>query len=126
MIITIATPNDIYFDYHKCKDMYNKYRHLVQDGNFDDVIKRTFFFSFTNSLDNTLIGCIYYFYKNDKLFVNAFADRKHHLLNLDCFKKSLQWFDCDIYAEGLHKTSRLCLLKSGFKRRKGRFNVFML
>ena len=52
--------------------------------------------------------------ENKKLFLNGFANRKMHLMNLECLKMSLNWFDCDIYATAQNKMSELCLKKCGF------------
>ena len=49
-------------------------------------------------------------------FGNAFAYRGTHKLNLECLKKSFDWFNCDIYAETQHKTAILCLFRCGFKK----------
>ncbi len=112
------------FNYTECEELYNQCKNEIQDDDFKDVIKRTFFYSFHIWPTGEVLGCIYYFYKGKKLYVNAFASRHHHLLNLECFKKSLEWFKCNIYAEGLHRTSRLCLLKCGFKRVKGNLFIY--
>ncbi len=123
-MIVVRTPLDDLFNYTECEELYNQCKNEIQDDDFKDVIKRTFFYSFYEWNTGELIGCIYYFYKGKKLFVNAYASRGHHLLNLECFKKSLEWFKCNIYAEGLHRTSRLCLLKCGFKRIKGNLFIY--
>lgn len=121
-MITVRTLKDKFFDYKKVEKLYISCQNDLQDDDFKEVIERTLFYSFYITATNELIGCIYFHKKGKRLFVNAFARRKHHLLNLECFKESLKWFDCNIYAVGLHKTSRLCLLKSGFKRIKN--NLF--
>lgn len=81
---------------------------------FRSIVDNTFFYSFFD--DDKFIGCIYYYEKDGKLFVNAFADRHTHNINLFCLKKSFEWFNCDIYAETVHKTAILCLYKCGFKK----------
>ena len=63
-----------------------------------------------------LIGCIYLFEDNDKLFICAFAGRKTHLLNIEAFKTVLNFYNRDIYAETKHKTAIYCILKVGFKK----------
>ena len=69
--------------------------------------------------DNKLIGAIYYFVDEEgKLFLNGFANRKMHKLNLKCLKMSLEWFNTDIYAQAQNRASALCLLRCGFKRFK--------
>ncbi len=62
------------------------------------------------------IGCIYYYELDGKLYVNAVAYRKTHLINMECFKKSLTWWNCDIYARTHHKTAIYTILKCGFKK----------
>ena len=114
-MIVVRTPIDNLFNYAECEEMYNSCRELVNDDDFRDIIKRTFFYSFVDWHSGELIGCIYFYFKNERLFLNGFAGRKHHLINLECLKKSLEWFDCDIFAETEHKTAKLCLLKCGFK-----------
>ena len=121
-MITVRTPKDKYFNYFECENLYKKCQKDLQDDDFKSVIERTLFYSFYISATNELIGCIYFHKKGKQLFVNAFANRKHHLLNLECFKESLKWFNCNIYAVGLHKTSRLCLFKCGFERIRN--NIF--
>lgn len=116
-MMEVRIPLNQRFNFDECKEMYEKYqKELEDDTDFSQLARSAFFYSFYE--DGNLLGCIYFYEKNGKLFLNGFADRKHHLSNLECLKWSLSWFDCDIYAEGLHKTSRLCLLKSGFKRVK--------
>lgn len=124
-MIVVRIPTDELFNYTECEELYNKYKEELEDDDFDTVIKKSFFYSFYIWSNNEHIGCIYYYYDNEgRLFVNAFANRHHHQINLECFKKSLEWFDCDIYANGLHKTSRLCLRKCGFENVKD--NLFIL
>ena len=62
------------------------------------------------------IGCIYYYEKEGKLFVNAFANRHTHEINIKCLKMSFDWFNCDIYAKSHQKTAIYCLYKCGFKK----------
>ena len=53
---------------------------------------------------------------DNKLYVNAVAYRKTHLINMGCFKTSLTWWNCDIYARTHHKTAIYTILKCGFKK----------
>lgn len=115
-MITVRVPQDKKFDYGACRALYENLNDRIQDGDFDDVINRTQFFSFYITSTNELIGCIYYYEKENKLFVNAFANRKHHRLNLECLKETFKWFDSDIYATSKHKTAILCLYRCGFKK----------
>lgn len=114
-MIKVFIPKDLNFNYKECKKLYKKYKNKLEDErNFSDIVKNTWFFSFFN--DNNFIGCIYFYRENDKLFVNAFAKRHTHLINLECFKMSFDWFNCDIYARSRQKTAILCLYKCGFKK----------
>ena len=115
-MISVRQPLYKGFDSNACETLYNKLKNQIGDDDFNDVIKRTRFYSFYITSTWELIGCIYYYYKNNRLYVNAFAERNHHLLNLECFKESLKWFKEDVYAETTHKTATLCLLKCGFKK----------
>jgi hypothetical protein len=114
-MIKVLIPTDYEFNYKQCKKLFKKYKKLINDNSeFRDIVKNTFFYSFFD--DNKHIGCIYYYLKNNKLFVNAFSYRHTHLINIECFKKSFEWFNCDIYAETTHKTAIYCLYKCGFKK----------
>lgn len=109
----VLIPPDKNFNYHQCKKLYEDNQHLIEDyEKFDDVIKNTFFYSFI--VNGRHIGCIYYYERDSKLFVNVVAYRKTHLINLECFKESLTWWNCDIYAITHHKTAIYGILKCGF------------
>ena len=120
-MITVLTPNNLTFNYAECEELYNSCKDLVDDDSFDEVIKRTQFYAFYISKTKELIGCIYYYLIGRKLFVNAFAYRHHHELNLECLKESMRWYKRNIYARTKHKTAILCLLKCGFKKEKDLF-----
>lgn len=123
MNITVFIPTDSKFNYSECKKLFEDNQHLIEDfSNFDEVINQTFFYSFI--VDNQFIGCIYYYEINDKLYVNAVAYRKTHLINMECFKKSLTWWNCDIYARTHHKTAIYTILKCGFKKIKSNLYKF--
>ena len=115
-MIKVFIPYDKEFWVFKdeCKKLYESVQNKICDTNsFEFIIKNTFFYLFV--FDEKLIGAIYFFEdKNKKLFLNGFANRKMHLLNLECLKMSLNWFDCDIYATAQNKMSELCLRKCGF------------
>ena len=98
----------------ECKKLYESVQDQICDTNsFEFIIENTFFYLFV--FDEKLIGAIYFFEdENKKLFLNGFANRKMHLLNLECLKMSLNWFNCDIYATAQNKMSELCLRKCGF------------
>ena len=111
----VLIPTDKDFNYLECKKLFEDNQNLLEDDeNFDDVIKNTFFYSFF--VNGKHIGCIYYYEIDNKLYVNAVAYRKTHLINMGCFKTSLTWWNCDIYARTHHKTAIYTILKCGFKK----------
>lgn len=111
----ILTPNDPLFNYNECEKLYNSLKEDIGEVlSFDDLLIGIDFYSFYEN--DKFLGCIYYYPIGKALFVNAFANRHHHKLNLECFKKSLSFYPCNIFARSNKKTSILCLLKSGFKR----------
>ncbi len=115
MNIKVFIPTDTNFNYSECKKLFEDNQQLIEDfSSFDEVINQTFFYSFI--VDNQFIGCIYYYEIDNKLYVNAVAYRKTHLINIECFKKSLTWWNCDIYARTHHKTAIYTILKCGFKK----------
>lgn len=87
---------------------------MNENQEFRDIVKSTFFYSFFD--DEKHLGCIYFFWKNNRLYMNGLSYRKTHLQNLECLKQSLDWFNCDIYAQTMHKTAILCLFRCGFKK----------
>lgn len=114
-MIKVYIPSDYDFNYKQCKKLYKKYqRKIGDDVEFRDLVKNTFFYSFFD--DEKHIGCIYYYEKDGKLFVNAFANRHTHEINITCLKMTFGWFNCDIYAKTAHKTAIYCLYKCGFKK----------
>ena len=116
-MIHIYTPTDKLFNYAEIEELYNEHKEAICDDDFKDVVNRTLFFAFYDETE--LIGCIYYYKLADSLlYVNVFAHRGHHLLNVECFKYSLTWFDCDIYAKTKHRSVRILLLRLGFKEVK--------
>ena len=124
-MITVYTPKDRLFNYAEVEEMYNENKELLRDGDFEDVIKRTDFFAFYISQTRELIGCAYYFKRGRRRFVNVFAGRKHHLLNLECLKESLKWFKSNIYAEIIdNKCSAIGALRCGFKKVKDNLYVY--
>lgn len=116
-MIRVRIPKDKNFNFKQCKKLYKEHKKLIGDNQkFRDIVENTYFYSFFD--DNKHLGCIYYYLKNNKLFVNAFAYRHTHELNLECLKKTFDWFNCDIYAQTTHKTAILCLYKCGFRKVK--------
>lgn len=116
--IKVWIPAQAEFQKYKaeCKNLYESLQSKIEDENsFEFICSNTFFFLFENN--GKLIGAIYYFKKDDgNLYLNGFANRKMHLLCLECLKMSLDWFKGSIYAEAKSRASALCLLKCGFKR----------
>ncbi len=111
----VLIPNSPNFNYSECKKLFYDNQALLEDfEDFDDVIRNTFFYSFVS--DGKHYGCIYYYEIDGKLYVNAVAYRKTHLINMECFRKSLTWWNCDIYARTHHKTAIYTILKCGFKK----------
>ena len=111
----IRIPAHKNFDFYACKKLYKKCQKLVGDDvSFNQIIKNTFFYSFYNS--KNLIGCIYIYEKQKKLFMNGFAKRGFHEFNLKAVKKIFEWFNTDIYAESKQKPAIYLLLKCGFQK----------
>lgn len=97
------------------KKLYENNQNKISDSNsFEFIRDNTLLYMFVNG--DSLIGAIYYFLDNGKLFLNGFAKPKGFDLNLQCLQMSLSWFLCDIYAEAQNRASALCLLRCGFKR----------
>lgn len=114
-MIKTVIPGDKDFDYRTCKKMYEKCKRLIGDNQkFKDIVRNTYFYSFYNN--NEFLGCIYCYYKDEKLFLNGFAGRHHHKENMESMKLVLSWFNCDIYAESIRKTAIYCLIELGFKK----------
>ena len=116
-MIRVLIPKDEEFWEYKdeCKRLYEKVQEWICDTNsFEFIVKNTFFYLFLNN--KKMIGAIYYFVdENNKLYLNGFAKRKMHLLNIECLKMSLKWFKGDIHAVAQNRMSRLCLSKCGFE-----------
>ena len=126
-MIRVLIPSDFEFLFYEseCKALYESVQESIGDSNsFEFIVKNTLFYLFVN--DNKLIGAIYYFLDEDeKLFLNGFANRKMHLLNLECLKMSLGWFKGEIYAQAQNKMSALCLRKCGFEEVEKGIYVFI-
>ena len=121
--VLIPTEADFKLYENQLKDLYEKNQEKIADTNSFEFIKdNTLFYMFL--LNDKLIGAIYYFLDNGKLFLNGFANRKNFEANLYCLAWSTTWFNCDIYAEAQNRASALCLLKTGFKRHKN--NLFVM
>ena len=122
--VLIPLDKEFYLFYAECKKLYENVQVEIHDTNsFEFICTNTFFYMFLD--DNKLIGAIYYFVDEEgKLFLNGFANRKMHKLNLECLKMSLDWFNTDIYAQAQNCASALCLLRCGFRRAKEDVFVF--
>lgn len=106
------------------RDLYEKSQDKICDANtFEFVRDNTLFYTFL--LNGKVIGAIYYFLDNGKLFLNGFAIRKNLKANLQCLNLSTSWFNCNIYAEAQNRASAYCLLKCGFRRLDGNLFVFL-
>ena len=121
-MINVWIPLNSEFEYFKdeCKALYEKVQDKICDPNsFEFVTENTYFYLFEKK--GKLIGAAYFFIDEDeKLFVNGFGNRKMHKECLECLKMSLKWFKGSIYAEAQNRASALLLLRSGFKRVRGK------
>ncbi len=114
-MIKVICPKSIFFNPNEAKRLWTKYKDKLNDfKSFEDLLKDSHFYCFYSA--KKFIGCIYFYEKNKKLFVNAFSNRKTHLENLQCLEMSLQFYNCDVYAESSEKSAIYSLLKSGFKK----------
>ena len=112
----ILIPKDVEFVKYEqeIKELYYKNQDLIGDSSsFEYIRDNTFFYLLV--VEDKPTGAIYYFLKDKKLWLNAFSIRKNHKYNLEFLTQSLEWFNCDIYAEARNRMSALCLLKVGFK-----------
>lgn len=123
-MIVVKTPNDALFNYGECREMFDLYNEKIDIDDFDTVIKTTHFFAFYDWNKAELIGCIYFYQHNGKLFITAFSGRHHHELNMKCLKMSLDWYKCNIYAECKQLTAQICLREAGFKKIKKGLYVY--
>ena len=124
-MIKVIIPSDAEFRCYETllKEMYESSKEKIHDTNtFDFITRHTLYYAFIKN--GTIIGAIYFFEDEDKLFLNAYAGRKHHEENVECVKMSTEWFSCDIYAEAQNRASALCLLRSGFTRKEGNLYVY--
>lgn len=114
-MIKVYIPGDSEFNYEECENLYNQHQEKIGDNqNFRELVRNTLFYSFYD--DEKFLGCIYYYLKNGRVYVNAYAGRHTHLQNIECLKMSLGWFTTDIYAYSIQKPAIYCLLKCGFKK----------
>ena len=116
-MIRVLIPSEADFKLYEnqLKLLYEQNQEKICDTNsFEFIRDNTLFYMFL--FNSKLIGAIYYFMEEGKLFLNGFSIRKNFMTNLACLKLSTTWFNCDIYAEAQNRASALCLLKTGFKR----------
>lgn len=119
-MIQIIRPNkDNYLPLKHIFDQYKEQMDADEFGVVANCYNCMFFFE-----DEDFIGCIYLYPRGNKVFVNAFATRGHHKLNLIILKAVLDTVKKDVYAEPLHKTSKLCVLRLGFKKFKDNIYIY--
>jgi len=122
-MIKVLIPTDDEFNYNECKNLYGFNKSLINDdASFDEIIQNTLFYSFYD--DNILSLCVYFFFLKNKMWVNGYGIRKHHLYNKKCFQTALKWFSCDIWANTPHRPVKFALLRCGFKKYKDDIYVF--
>ena len=117
MILKILIPKDKDFFRYKneVKKLYLENQDKINDDNtFDFICKETFFYLFL--VDEKILGVIYFFQDDGKLYLNGFAVRKFLKEKLEALKLATTWFNCEIYAEAQNKASAYCLKKVGFKK----------
>ncbi len=113
----VLIPRDSNFNYKECRNLYYKYFKQIGDiPDFDLILKTTMFYSFFEEKKNKFIGCLYFYERQRKLYVNGYSNRNCHLENIECLKVSSNWFSCDIWAQTNHRTAAICLLRAGFKK----------
>lgn len=124
-MLKVFIPSDAGFQVYEdpLRLLYKKVQDKICDDNsFEFIRDNTFFYMFV--YNNKLVGGIYYYIKDDKLYLNGFANRKMFEINIECLRLSTTWFSADIYAEAMNRASALCLLKAGFTRLE--HNIFIL
>ena len=117
MTLKILIPKDKDFFRYKneVKKLYLENQDKINDDNtFDFICKETFFYLFL--VDEKILGVIYFFQDDGKLYLNGFAVRKFLKEKLEALKLDTTWFNCEIYAEAQNKASAYCLKKVGFKK----------
>ena len=117
MTLKILIPKDKDFFRYKneVKKLYLENQDKINDDNtFELICKETFFYLFL--VDEKILGVIYFFQDDGKLYLNGFAVRKFLKEKLEALKLATTWFNCEIYAEAQNKASAYCLKKVGFKK----------
>lgn len=117
MTLKILIPKDKEFLRYKneVKKLYLENQDKINDDNtFEFIYKETFFYLFL--VNEKILGVIYFFQDDEKLYLNGFAVRKFLKEKLEALKLATTWFNCEIYAEAQNKASAYCLKKVGFKK----------
>lgn len=111
----VSIPTDKDFRYEECRKLFLESNNtLGEEYDFDYIISTYHFFQFV--ISGKLVGCIYFYYKNNRLYIASFANRKFVMEKLEALKESLTFYSCDIYAETTQKHVAQVLLKVGFKK----------
>lgn len=124
-MIEVLIPTQKEFEKYdfQVRKLYEKNQDKIKDSSsYEFVRNNTLFYLFLKN--KCVIGVIYYFMIDEKLFLNAFSNRKTFNENLYCLNLSLSWFKTNVYAEAQNRASALCLLRCGFKRVKDNLFVF--
>ena len=123
--VKVFIPTDVEFLQReaKIKKLYEDSQEKIRDTNSYELVRdNTFFYVFF--LDEQLVGIIYYFDDNGKLFFNGCSNKKMFPINVECIRLSTTWFSTNIYAEAQNRASALCLIKAGFVRKDSNLFVF--
>jgi len=111
------------FDFLEVKKLFLSCQNDINDPNtFEYIISNSLFFAFY--LDNKLLGCVYFYPIDNRIFLNAFAIRHSHNLILICFKFILSQFSCPLFAITDKKHAIFTLRKSGFSKLSDNLFVF--
>lgn len=124
-MLEVLIPSNSEFNKYENEIMalYKENQGKITDTNsFEFIRDNTLFYLFL--IDKEVLGAIYYFIEDGKLFLNGFAKRNSLFEKLYCLLWSTTWFNTDIYAEAQNRASAFCLLKCGFKRVKGNLFIF--
>ena len=114
-MLEVRIPINSNFEFEKCCALYKKLqKYICDDSDFIEVVSNTYFYSFYAC--NKLIGCIYLYYKDNRLFLNGFASRGHHNENMEAMRMIEEWFDGNIYAKTMNRLSSICLYRLGYKK----------
>lgn len=123
--LEVIIPTDSNFKKYKSEfeNLYILNQNAICDTNsFQFILLNTLFYGFIHN--GAVLGAIYFFMDDGRLFLNAYSIRKKHYLNLLSLRLSLSWFIPPIYAEAQNRASAFCLLKTGFKRVRNNLFVY--